>query len=259
MHQSSFREIEQIYGEKGLFKPGSWKTQSDIKFSPQDAQAVYRLLQTAGIVPPPDQDIVFLSPTANRPTHEIAMWQEDIKTRQGFSSFTAGDLTIHPDYYQMIPPSPDPSRYQFSIRQMNASTIDLPNHSVNTIWDRKGWIWHCARMETFRPEITDAFDVYARVLQPGGSIVIDAMPGFRRDRRAINDRVGRSIDNDFQFHRPPRFTPADLYIRDNIGQYEESTVDVLQTYTPTAWNEIQKRFQVRLLGDGKHQICVLTI
>jgi hypothetical protein len=89
--------------------------------------------------------------------------------------------------------------------------------------------------------------------------VIDAMPGFRRDRRAINDRVGRSIDNDFQFHRPPRFTPADLYIRDNIGQYEESTVDVLQTYTPTAWNEIQKRFQVRLLGDGKHQICVLTI
>lgn len=252
-----FKEIERTYGPFGMYKPGSWKEQSDRKFSPADARCVYRLLQQNRIIPPPEHDMVFLSPTANKPTHEIAMWQEDLLTRQGRTHFMAGDLIIQPDYYQIIPPSPDPLRHRFTLEAMNAFELDNPDQSVDLLWDRKGWLWYCTRMPASRPFIEQAFDEYKRVLKPGGSIVIDAIEGYKYDRSAINNWKGNQIDDDFHFQRPPRFTPEELYVRD-VAQYEESTVDLMRTYAPAMWLQLATLCQIQMIGEGRQRVCVLT-
>jgi SAM-dependent methyltransferase len=252
MSEIDFHKIREYYGENGIFIPGSWKTYSDKKFSPLDAKIVFRNLQDSGIIPPAQKDFTFLSPTANTATHERAMWEEDKNTRTGKSTFVVGDLSV---LIRKQPLDTD-SNHLFQSIYLNAFQLPLGNGCIDLIFDRKGWIWHCAANIEYRQYLLPTLAEYQRVLAPGGSIVFDAMQGFSKDAYAMLRTRCLQIEDDQLYGRKPQFTPNQLFYRD-VSQYEESTLDLLMLRS-TEWMKILQRFTYQPIGRGAHQIAVLT-
>jgi hypothetical protein len=81
------RHILSMYTDRHL-----WKLNSDEHFTPEVVRGVYRNLVDAGVIPSPENDFLFVSPTANVPTHETTLFNQDQKTRTGKATFLVGDI-----------------------------------------------------------------------------------------------------------------------------------------------------------------------
>lgn len=159
------RRIFSIYTDRHL-----WKLNSDEHFTPEVVRGVYRNLAEAGIIPPPEKDFLFVSPTANVPTHETTFFYEDQKTRTGKAAFLVGDICPTPLCPESISKKTDTGSFQYF--RWDAETLPIKPEVADMIWDRKGWLWHAAR--DLSPErFILALHRYYEILKTGGSLVID--------------------------------------------------------------------------------------
>lgn len=173
------------YDMMGKYAPGdqeinSWKEVADGYFGREEAVTVLNSLRE--FLPSADKDLVFLSPTANYPTHEEAMYWEAIHTRTGKTTFLVGDISkIKPTkILEEIAPYNNED-HQFTYFRWDADRLPIKKGSVDVLWDRKGWLWHSAN-EGGNKMVLKALRQYRDLLKPGGIIVTDAIQG-----RALQD------------------------------------------------------------------------
>lgn len=167
------RKINDAYNLYGF----TWKDKADSLFTSGDAVEVWNNIRLQGLLPPPNNDILILSPTAWIPRHEIAIWENETEVRKGNTVVVAGDIrAIDLDAAECTLP-PQKNDASFHYIRLNAARIPLRNDSVDVIWDRKGWLWHVAN-EAYGDymNIECAFDYYHNLLKKNGIIVLDANP-----------------------------------------------------------------------------------
>ncbi|TSC85971.1 MAG: hypothetical protein G01um10147_1038 [Microgenomates group bacterium Gr01-1014_7] len=171
-----------------LYTPaGSWKEDSDILFTPNDAVYVWRLLHKAGIIPNTQKDLVFISPSANQPTQEAAIWLDERKRDRPRTTFLAGDLLQTNPYCLMQAVQPlQNENHKFAYFRWDAEYLPVAPNSADIIWDRKGWIWHCVNDLKDKTRLRNTFDAYWNILKPGGSLVLDNMNQYADYFRNLN-------------------------------------------------------------------------
>jgi hypothetical protein len=202
-----------------------WKLNSDEHFTPEVVRGVYRNLVDAGVIPSPENDFLFVSPTANVPTHETTLFNQDQKTRTGKATFLVGDMCPTPLCPESISKKTDTGSFQYF--RWDAETLPIKPGVADMIWDRKGWLWHAAR--DLSPErFILALHRYYEILKTGGSLVID-----HADRAA---------------------TKANL-------EFEASTVRVIRECqiprSPDLEDTARIMFEVKVVGTGLGRVNVM--
>lgn len=159
------RNIMASYADKHM-----WKYKSDQSFTSEVASRVYHELREARVIPSPEKDFLFVSASANVPTHELAFFKEDRKTRRGRSTFLVGDLCLPPLSRTSISRKGKKSIFQYF--KWDAEALPIAPQTADMIWDRKGWLWHAA-IDLPPQRFFLAIHRYYEALKTGGSIVID--------------------------------------------------------------------------------------
>lgn len=251
------------YGPEGDFVVGSWKEDSDKLFGPRKAAVVWKLMQNAGLIPPYENGLVFVSPTANIATHELAIWQRDSSQREGKNLFLIGDLLPGLDPKPVLGGQDisDDKGHRLAFFRWDAESLPVKPNSVDVIWDRKGWVWHLAADIKSNPRLIRTFRNYHHLLKPGGSLVLDANDQFdhyvatlsRRDRCIYMKRM--YLDN---IGSLPKSRPSQFYPGLPIGQYERSTVNQIDRLDPDLWTDLEKYFRIQDIGRGvfKHRVLI---
>lgn len=239
----------QTYGPEGIFEEGAWKFDSDKLFGPKEAVAVWGVLSDYGIVPPASEDLVFVSPTANIPTHEIAIWQEDSKIRKGSSLFLAGDiLSLNPSKLLQSTAPVSPSR-RFHYFQWDAEALPLNPGSVDVLWDRKGLVWHASQRGN-REELLDIFRSYHKLLKKNGAVILDNIQ-FSVYQNSLNPlQTFQSFVRDGLTPLKIIKRPSDLFPGKPFGQYEHSTVDLISEFGLSFRREVESLFAIYNVGSG---------
>lgn len=253
--------IVDTYGSGGIFSEGFWKADSDRLFGPTEAVKVWELLSDAGLIPSIDSNLVFVSPTANIPTHEIAIWKDDSRTRGGSSLFLCGDiLSLKPNQLVKQASFPGSVEHRFCYFRWDAEALPLRPGSVDVILDRKGWIWHCAKDSKNKLRLAEAFKSYHGLLKKNGCLVLDNNQDVAYLRLSILNttnirRLMGGILAEFRIRPRPR--PSELYPGTLVSQYEASTVDVVDGRDPQIWTDLQKLFSIQDIGSGSLKTRVL--
>lgn len=255
-------KIMKSYGPKNIILEGSWKTDSDKFFGPKEAVEVWRMLKNSGLVPGENEDIVFVSPTANTPTHETAIWQEENKTRSGSSTFLVGDLLpIDPKSVIEAANIPDDTQNKFTYFHWDAEALPIQNNSVDVIWDRKGWVWHAVYNFQDSERLDKAFKDYHELLKPGGIIVLDANPSYTDYLRSLSrkDKLNMAMNRLFiKSGLRAKAKPSEFYTGSPQGQYEDSTVGMINKNYPLFWITASNIFGISDYGSGTlaHRVFV---
>lgn len=255
--------------DRSPLKPGSWKEDSDRVFRPEDAVLVWHQLRDLGFLPPQGQSITFISPSANIPTHEAAIFEVEKRFRnQGEDiEFITGDLA-HISGELLIKHLPKPELNAiFTYQRWDAENLPLDPNSANVIWDRKGYFWHCAewiRENKQSPErLMAILREYQSILKPGGIIVIDAVPFHsilevlkpNNIKPFINAILKQAMSSHYRGVSPSQMLP------DTHGQYEESTVQQIDKLSKrlghNIWEDIGKYFEIVDVGAGLYKVRVL--
>ncbi|QQG41934.1 MAG: hypothetical protein HYV90_01320 [Candidatus Woesebacteria bacterium] len=150
-------------------------------------------------------DLIFLSPTSNLPTHEVAIFKDEVQSRKGSTIFLVGDLAnLNPkDELAQVANLQD-DKQKFIYFKWDARNLPVKKGTVDSIWDRRGWIWHSANLEDNREKATlDSLINYRKMLKKGGIIILDADYGMKSGQRGHStDSVVRTrIREDF-FEKP---------------------------------------------------------
>lgn len=251
------------YGPEGDFLVGSWKEDSDRLFGPGEALVIWWFMQKAGLIPDRAAGIVFLSPTANIPTHELTMWQTDSLTRKGKSLFLVGDLLPELDPRAFLGQSDlsDGKGHRLAFFRWDAETLPIKPNSADIIWDRKGWVWHLAADIKDNARLVRAFKKYQRLLKSGGSLILDANDRFDEylEKISLTERCRFTrqmyLDNMGAF---PKSRPSQYYPGSPIGQYERSTVEQIDRLNFDLWAELENLFNIQDIGEGIFKHRVLT-
>lgn len=159
----------------------SWKLESDMITTPEMMLQSWQSLKAQGILPSFESDLIFVSPTANYPTHEVAIYKNEITERQGKILFLVGDISdVNPSPLLHENQIQNNQYQQFHYFKWNANALPISNQSVDVIWDRKGWLWHLAENAKFLSEgegrqmVLSAFDQYFQLLSNKGVLIVDA-------------------------------------------------------------------------------------
>lgn len=210
------QKIKELYSDPS----NRWKERYDRVFGPTQAVQVWREIRKMGILPDVTRDLTFISPTSNIPTHEIAIWRDEISQRTGTTRFLIGDLISIPSIGRQLeeikPYLSD--NHRFNYLQWNAEQLPVENQSVDVIWDRKGWLWHCANIEIAserkgyvdtlrtrqvrRKKLQEALSEYNRILRVGGMIIIDSADYWYEEFfelstvTMVNERADRNFWSD---------------------------------------------------------------
>lgn len=255
-------KIAETYGRRGMFSEYSWKADSDRFFGPTQAVEVWGLLSDAGLSPSIDSDLVFVSPTANIPTHEVAIWQAGSATRRGSNLFLCGDmLPIKPNHILKQTFLLGSSEHRFCYFRWDAEALPLRPGSVDVIWDRKGWLWHCAEDSRDKLRLAEAFRSYYDLLKGNGCLVLDNNQDVAYLGLSILNAINiKRLTRDalIKFRIMPRCRPSELYPEALVSQYEKSTVDVVTERDPRIWNRLSELFDIRDIGSGPLATRVLV-
>lgn len=254
------RHIKSTYEDRGVLPRGMWKEGSDKLFGAEEVHALYSEMVAQGIVPKPDGDFTFVSPTANVPTHETAFFEADQKVRQGQSRFLVGDISENPLEETQIQQSTETGAFQYF--RWDAEHLPIRSASVDMIWDRKGWLWHTAnanKPELFIKALTD----YELLLKQGGCIVIDDIGTFEETMRRMP--IHRQILGVFLFLlqaaniRPTRY--EEVFAGSGALEYEDSTTRVIGTMDEKNNTRVLRQFSDRFdflsVGTGAGRMLVM--
>lgn len=255
-------DIIEVYTNGGFYQPTVWKEDSDKLFGPSQAVAVWTNLKDKGFIPDDTKNIVFVSPNANLPTHEVAIWQTDQETRKGKSLFLASDMlniqtTGTDQFLRKVCSYQSPqSRFQYFLGDVERLPIQAGK--VDVLWDRKGLLWHLAfrcitNMDAYeanklRFRLQMTFGIYGLLLRPKGCLVIDSIDGFKDYLQGLNDEEGLREVTD---HRPSIMFP------NAPGQYEPSTVDHITDAYPQIWDRLSTVYDIEDIGLGTLKTRVL--
>lgn len=203
------------YMEKHFY----FKEMADGFFGPKEAVHVYQELHNQGLIPKYSQPFVFFSPTANRATHEHAIWKKDFGVRDDNTIVIAGDLLAnewekhtHPD----IKKDAKMHNSGFSFLTIDADQpLPFPNNSLDAVWDVGGRLWEYSKDETAE-KLMSIIEEYRRVLKQNGIIVFDAFSGIpilpngkqyvrstygRMSKMNYHATIRREIGKLFSFHK----------------------------------------------------------
>lgn len=246
------RQMAIAYGSCGKFEP--WKECSDRIYGPPQAIQTYQDLYQQGFIPEYNSDFVFVSPTANNATHEYAMWQVDHQRRTGHGVFITADIIN-------TKPNFSPAAANNSVInhvRWNAQELPVQDGSVDMIWDRKGLLWHMADSLELR-KTYQILGKYFQALKPKGSLVIDAIPSFIEYYQSLSNLQKQRIA---WAHRQRAINGIPLNFQSMYpnapGQFEESTVDKLETLHPAIWSILQHSWSIQNLGSNETRVRVLT-
>ncbi len=152
-------------------------------FSPQDAQCAYDALYKRGLIPAHDKPSIILSTSANRATHEFAIWNKDKKKRRvlgGNSLVIAGDI-LADEWIQHtrknIRNIANSNDNGFCFLALDAHNIPIKDNTVDVVWDVGGALWYSANEEKSE-NFHSLFQEYRRILTESGIIVFDAFEGI---------------------------------------------------------------------------------
>lgn len=226
------REMSNLYvqGRRG-FAPGAWKIENDSVITSDVVSSIIQDLVSEGVISRLSDHFVFLSPTANIPTHEITCFEYITQTLKVPSTFIAGDICEYPLNTDHIYRENEGSSFQYV--RLDAQQLPIRDSSVDLIWDRKGWLWHVSRSYD-QEQILNALMEYYRVLRPGGAIVIDDIIHFEEKVRKLYSSypftklVGmliKAIGARYVVFKP--LNPSDIAPVDLLGQTEPSTYDTV--------------------------------
>jgi hypothetical protein len=242
---------------RGYEDSSVWKDTADRKITPRVIREIWKDLKNhSGIIPGPESQFIFLSPTANIGTHEEVIFQEDAKTRRGRGTFFVGDkarLDI-PEHRKSAEINGNVLQYV----RLDAGALPFPTDDaekgtqgrVDMIWDRKGWLWRVAEKEN-ASVFLEALNAARGFLKPGGCIVIDDIERWKYQR--VDEWRGLI----------PRLVGAVKYARANrtLAQHEPSTVEKInklrQSDGSSIWPEIDKLFERIPLSKGASKVLVL--
>lgn len=177
MPESRDTFLKRMYTTIGRL-PENWKTKADQTIDERVIDAIGEQLYAFDVMPSLDQDVVFLSPSANTGTHEEQLFHKDIQRRNGKSVFIVGDISsleIPDDRKQK---NIQEGKGRFLYVQMNGNELPIRDEAINVLWDRKGNLWHIAAENTEKSydDLIAAIEHYRKKLTRDGSIVIDAIP-----------------------------------------------------------------------------------
>ncbi len=242
--ETVLHRIANAYNNKDqhLYSPYGWKKDSDNLFGTKEAVQIWQTLLESCQIPSFDQELFFFSPTANTGTHEIAIAQYDYKYRNAPSLIVLGDLVYFTEDTRT-------KRIHASRIQASASDIPFPHDSLNVIWDRKGWLWYCARLGEKRL-IKLAFEHYYEKLVPGGVIIADAISDwslFGQSNSIEPDAIFKKAYYDY-LQKGSQTTPSACF-PNATNQYEISTFELLLRTTNLKSIE-SLGFSSELTGEG---------
>lgn len=234
-----------------------WKEASDTLFGPEHAIEVWQRIESEELLPPPSQHLVIVSAASHIPTHERALFTHIAETRPGGCTFFAEDIQ-NPKHWSatdqaVATPIHTPTS-DFQFIQSDARNIPVARGSVDVLFDRKGWIWHASNVNTLNTKrVFTAFEHYYQLLKPGGILVVDAISGFREYLEQLTEEqqnrilasIGKNMDPREVYENPP-------------GQFEPSTVEMLDIYTPRIWARIEPLYEMHDIGEGQLRVRVLT-
>lgn len=231
-----------IQGIKKLYSDPSnlWKERYDKVFGPTQAVQVWLQIRQNGLLPDARGNLTFLSPTSNVPTHEIAIWKEEISQRVGTTRFLVGDLVSIPSIGKQLeevkPYLSD--NHKFDYFQWNAEQLPVGNQSVDVIWDRKGWLWHCANIKIASEEKSDAIDIL-------------------RTRRTVRKKLQKAFS---EYNRILRV--GGILVIDQVDYwyeefFEPSTVTMIDEHAGRDFGPLKKAYTIKDIGEGDFKTRIL--
>lgn len=232
-----------------------WKEDADKLFGPKEAVELWKSI--SAFLPPPERDLVVLGTSENIPTHLAAMWNETRKNRSGKVNFFVGDIGMFPVgnlISREIAPHID-ERHSFNVFQWDAENLPVKPSSVDVIFDRAGWLWHCIREYKDESRLMNSLIGYFNLLKDGGVVVIDAIEGFND----YFETLPKSVREEFEkkLKSGEYFRPAEL-LDNPPGQYQPSTVDVMTEGTgEDFWFYVERFFDISDIGKGVTKVRVL--
>ncbi|MEK9153916.1 MAG: hypothetical protein AAB798_00425 [Patescibacteria group bacterium] len=241
-------------------KDNEWKDASDKLFTPEKARELYIEMRHAGFIPESVQNFVFVSPSANIPTHEKMFFEEDKKTREGRGMFLVGDIAhLNLDLSHIQKFSSD---NHFQYFQWDAERLPIKNGTVDMLWDHKGWLWFSCRAEDPN-RFFSSLDQYYKLLRENGCIVIDDIGWFKdylehaSILQKLRERFVRNLKYKYDLGNIQSSSIIDKDHRGQSLEYEPSTVDRIQDLNIDAWEKIVKKFDMAVVGSGAGRVMVL--
>ncbi len=247
--------IANAYTNQGLFIPGSWYEDSRTLFPPEIAALAWQQLSDSDIriLPPADQDLLVVSPAAGMAEQEQEIWEQEVLRRSGAVQFLVGDIQEEAvvGVQNQVRPTGDFTRFVW-----NADQLPVRPGVVDVIWERKAWLWHSA-IDFDRIKIWETLHQYYDLLKTGGSIVMDAMDGFKLYHEHVLQSTDFSVKMAQHYAEKKKFRPSELF-PNAPGQYESSTANVLEEAFPPIWKFLEEDFEIRDIGSSLLKVKTLT-
>ncbi len=226
-------DLAKDYSNKGMLT--NWKEQADAQFGPEDAVVVWNQLRSNNLLPPLEQELIFVSPTANIPTLERAIYMNELAHGRNKAKFFVGDIAVlnRVNIDAAIgdvrgnPKDINKDSSNFFYFRWDADNLPIQDGIVNAIWDRKGWIHHIATSQAqFTAEerlilVKEALDKYKKALNKDGVIILDANNEVKPDETMSTTKT------------------LDVFIG------------------PRVFSDIQKDFTLDYVGEDKNRVLVL--
>lgn len=151
---------------------------------------------------------------------------------------------------------------EFQYFRWDAEHLPVRNNSVDMIWDRKGWLWHCANKKDVGRFLA-TIDQYRNLLKDGGCIVVDNIAGFSQvvESMSPGEEMHSLLSALFALGRIKKIAPSELVPKRIANQYEPSTVDNIDKLSSAKegdiWGKLMDKFEVVDLGYGAERIRIL--
>lgn len=236
-----------------------WKEDSDRLFGPEQAKRVWSNLSESGFLPPLGNDILVMGVSENIPTHLVAIWRDEILSRRGKVNFIAGDMGRY-SVKELLDKEVKPyltDDHHFSIVQWDAENLPVLDGKVNVIFDRAGWLWHCAREFGDQERLLDTLIQYYKKLTIGGIVVIDSIDGFGEYLRSMDSD---KLETYMSKLRSETYLRPSEVLENPPGQYQPSTVDAIKVSINDAdyfWNCVSGFFEIHDIGEGVEKVRIL--
>ena len=250
--QNIRREIE----GRGLYQPEAWKQDSDKLFTPEQVRGLYHEMAERKIIPDKDQDFVFVSPTANIPTHERTFFEEDQKERKGRGTFLVGDisrLNVDAADFQKISETG-----VFQYFRWDAEYLPIKNGSVDMLWDRKGWLWYLAEKNDSQ-RFMETIQQYYDLLRDGGCVVVDNINWYEKYAKSMGGNA--VLRSEFLMLLGAsglvQTRPSILIPHPQATEYERSTTDAMARMHYEVDEDLFKKFEMSTMGSGAGRVRIM--